>query len=80
MIRVVLQSRTGPDGTLHLDVPLGTELADREVRIVIEPLPKPMSQEEWVAYVQSIAGSIDDPTFERPTQCPRCNDQELRKP
>jgi hypothetical protein len=27
-----------------------------------------MTAEEWAAYVQSVAGSITDPTFERPPQ------------
>jgi hypothetical protein len=70
MTRIVLQSRTGPDGTLHLDVPLGREQAGREVQVVIEPVPKRMTQAEWAAWVQSMAGSITDPTFERPPQLP----------
>jgi hypothetical protein len=70
MTRIVLQSRTGPDGTLHLEVPLGCEQAGREVQIVIEPVPKRMTQAEWAAWVQSMAGSITDPTFERPPQLP----------
>ncbi len=39
-----------------------------------EPSKKPkrqaQSQEEWAAWVQSIAGSITDPNFERPPQLP----------
>ncbi len=70
MTRIVFQSRTGPDGTLHLDVPLGPEQAGREVQVVIEPVPKRMAQAEWAAWVQSMAGSITDPTFERPPQLP----------
>ena len=70
MLRVVLQSRTGPDGTLHLDVPLGPEEAGREVQVVIEPAPKRMSQADYAAWMQAMAGSITDPTFERPPQLP----------
>jgi hypothetical protein len=70
MIRIVLQSRTGPDGTLHLDVPLGPEQAGREVQVVIEPVPKRLAQAEWATWVQAMAGSITDPTFERPLQPP----------
>ena len=70
MIRIVLQSRTGPDGTLHLDIPLGPEQAGREVQVVIEPVPKRMTQAEYAAWVQSMAGSITDPMFERPPQLP----------
>ena len=29
---------------------------------------KLMTQEEWAAWVESLAGSITDPTFERPPQ------------
>ena len=70
MTRIILQSRTGPDGTLHLDVPLGPEQAGREVQVVIEPAPKRMTQAEYAAWVQSMAGSITDPAFERPPQLP----------
>ena len=76
MIRIVLQSRTGLDGTLHLDVTLGPEQAGREVQVVIEPAPKGMTQAEWAAWVQSMAGSITDPAFERPPQLP-LEDREI---
>jgi hypothetical protein len=70
MNRIVFQSRTGPDGTLHLAVPLGPEQAGREVQVVIETVPKRKAQAEWTAWVHSMAGSITDPTFERPPQLP----------
>ena len=70
MSRIVIESVTGPDGTLHLDVPLGLEKANQTVRVVIESLRKPMTPTEWSAWVQSMAGSITDPTFERPPQLP----------
>lgn len=70
MSRVVVHAKAGPDGTLHLDVPLGAEQAGREVQAVIEPVPKRMAQAEWAAWVQSMAASITDPTFERPPQLP----------
>jgi hypothetical protein len=76
MIRIVLQSRTGLDGTLHLDVTLGPEQAGREVQVVIEPVPKRMAQAEWATWVQSMAGSITDPAFERPPQLP-LEDREI---
>ena len=37
MNRMVLHSRVGADGVLHLTVPIGQEAADREVRVTIEP-------------------------------------------
>jgi hypothetical protein len=70
MSSIVVESRTGPDGTLHLDVPLGPDRANQPVRVVIHSTPRPISREEWVAWVQSMAGSITDPTFERPPQLP----------
>lgn len=47
MNRIVFQSRTAPDGTLHLDVPLGPEQGGREVQVVIEPVSQRMTQTEW---------------------------------
>ncbi len=75
MNRVVLQVKTGPDGALHLDVPLGPEQAEREVRVVIEPLPQHMTQEEWAAWVASLAGRWQG-DFERLPQ----GDCEQREP
>jgi hypothetical protein len=67
MIRIVLQSRTGPDGTLHLDVPLGSEQADREVQVVIESVSKPLTPAEYSKWVRSVAGAWQG-DFERPSQ------------
>jgi len=36
MDRIILQSRTGSDGTLHFELPLGPEAADTDVRITVE--------------------------------------------
>jgi hypothetical protein len=70
MSNIVIQSVIDPEGTLHLDVPIGIESANQPVRVVIETIRKPMTQAEWAAFVQSMAGSINDPTFERPPQLP----------
>ena len=70
MSSIVIESVAGPDGTLHLDVPLGVDCANQAVRVVIEPVRKPMSQSEWTAWVQLMGGSITDPAFERPPQLP----------
>lgn len=70
MSNIVIESVVGPDGTLHLDVPIGIENANQPVRVVIEATRKPMTRDEWVAFVRSMAGSITDPTFERPPQLP----------
>jgi hypothetical protein len=68
MNRKVLHSRVGSDGVLHLTVPIGEEHADREVRVTIDPVPPPMTQEEWRQFILSTAGSITDPSFVRHEQ------------
>ena len=70
MSSIVIEARTGPDGTLHLDVPMGVGKANQPVRVVIESPRKAMTAKEWATYVQSMGGSINDPTFERPPQLP----------
>jgi hypothetical protein len=70
MSKIDFDSVVGPDGTLHLDVPVGIENANQPVRVVIEPARKPMTQTEWREFVRSMAGSITDPTFARPPQLP----------
>ena len=70
MSNIVIESVIGQDGTLHLDVPIGMESANLPVRVVIEAARKPMTPAEWSAFVQAMAGSITDPTFERPPQLP----------
>lgn len=66
MNRMVVHSRVGADGVLHLAVPIGKAEADKEVQVTIDPVPKPtMTQEEWRQFVLSTAGSITDPTFVR---------------
>jgi hypothetical protein len=68
MKRMVLHSRVGSDGVLHITVPLGKEDADREVQVTIDPVPPTMTQEEWRQFVLSTAGSITDPSFVRHEQ------------
>jgi hypothetical protein len=70
MSNIVIESVIGPDGNLRLDVPIGIEKANQPVRVVIEAVRKTMTRAEWVAFVRSMAGSITDPTFERPPQLP----------
>ncbi len=70
MSDIVVESVIAPDGTLHLDIPIGIENANQPVRVVIEAARKPMTRAEWAAFVRSMAGSITDPTFERPPQLP----------
>jgi hypothetical protein len=69
MKRWIFQTTIGEDGILS--VPLGVEESHREVLVTVEPIDdrtKSMTQDEWRAFVLATAGSIDDPTFERPPQ------------
>jgi len=69
MNRVVLHSRVGADGILHITVLMGKADADREVQVTIDPAgPPPMTQEEWRDFVLTTAGSITDPSFVRHEQ------------
>jgi hypothetical protein len=71
MNRMVLHSRVGSDGVLHISVPIGQEEADRDVQVTIDPVrvgPPVMTQEEWRDFVLRTAGSITDPSFVRHEQ------------
>jgi hypothetical protein len=71
MQRLVVQSRVGSDGVLHIDIPMGKEVADREVQVTIDPIqagPAAMTQEQWRQFVMETAGSITDPSFVRHEQ------------
>ena len=60
MNRLVVQSRVGSDGGLHIDIPLGKDVADREVQVTIDPVrtvPPSMTQEEWRQFVLETAGA-----------------------
>jgi hypothetical protein len=68
MDRVVVHSRVGADGVLHLSVPIGKADADKEVQITIDPMPaSTMTQDEWSEFVRSTAGAWQG-DFERPPQ------------
>jgi len=69
MNRMIVKSRIGADGVLHVTVPIGAAAANREVQVTIEPIsPLPVTQEEWRNGVLSTAGSITDPSFVRHDQ------------
>jgi hypothetical protein len=71
MNRIVLHSRVGADGVLHLSVPIGKAAADREVEVTIEaPEPKQLSNSErgeWRQFVLETAGAWQG-DLERPEQ------------
>jgi hypothetical protein len=77
MNRMVVTSKVGSDGVLHLTLPVGAEEADKEVQITVEPITpqEEMTQEEWEAWIDATAGSISDPTFNRHPQCD-CKEQK----
>jgi len=69
MNRMVIKSRVGTDGVLHLSVPVSPDDANQEVQVLIEPVvPTPMTQDDWSKFILSTAGSISDPTFVRHAQ------------
>ena len=68
MTRIVLKTKVGPDGVLHLTLPLEKADANREVQITVEPTAQPtMTQEEWQQFILSMAGKWQG-DFERPPQ------------
>ncbi|MEI8019112.1 MAG: hypothetical protein WCH39_12995 [Schlesneria sp.] len=68
MTSIELKSRADANGVLNLSIPLGHAEANCEVRVVVEPLSKPMTAEEWKKAVLATAGSISDTTFKRQPQ------------
>jgi len=61
MPTVVLQSKSGPDSKLHLEVPVGQPNTEFEVEVVIRP--KPAHGQAWPPGYFELFGSIDDETF-----------------
>jgi hypothetical protein len=39
MIRIVVKSKVGSDGVLHLDLPVGPAEANKDVQVTVEPAP-----------------------------------------
>ena len=66
MTTIHTTARVGRDG--NVIVPVGAEEAGQEVDITISPLRPRISAEEYQKTLRGVAGSIDDPTFERPPQ------------
>ena len=69
MTEIIVNSRVGSDGVLRVTLPLGAADANREVQVVVSPVApaKPMTKDEWRAWVMSMAGSWHG-EFERPPQ------------
>ena len=69
MDRMMVKSKVGSDGVLHLELPLGIAEADKEVQVTVETTRPVMTQAEWADWVESMAGSWQG-DFERPEQLP----------
>jgi hypothetical protein len=67
----VITAQVGPNGVLTLSVPLDKADANKPVRVTVETMEetKPLlDREAWLRFITQTAGSITDPTFERPPQ------------
>jgi hypothetical protein len=66
-----LTATPGPDGRLHLSVPVGTAVGEFEVTVSVKPKPPadpnrtPTPEERgWPpGYFENVIGSIDDDSF-----------------
>lgn len=68
MSRVEVVSKVGSDGVLRVTVPMAPADAGREVRVTVEPIPRPtMTQDEWRSGILRLAGAWQG-EFERPAQ------------
>jgi len=68
MSSIEIRSKVDADGILNLSVPIGTSSANREVKVTVESiddLETAMLPDAWMSFVHEMAGSIDDPTFDR---------------
>ena len=68
MNRIVVKSKVGSDGVLHLALPVGMSEADQEVQVTVESLTpaEPLTPEQWGAWVDWMAGSWRG-DFQRPS-------------
>jgi hypothetical protein len=57
---IVIQSRSGADGKLHLEIPVDKADAEFEVEVVVRPRS---SAGRWPPGYAALFGSIDDDTF-----------------
>jgi hypothetical protein len=68
MNRIVIEQQVSAEGVLNLTLPLGEDLAGRNVRVTVEPVvpEKRMTREEWRAGILATAGGWQG-EFERPS-------------
>lgn len=77
MNRMIVKSRVGADGVLHVHVPIGAADANCEVLVTIEPAAAPPrhSHQDYLNFLRATAGAWQG-EFERPPQ----DDFETREP
>ncbi len=71
MTLIHLRATVGADG--NIVVPVGTDAAGQKVEVTVTPahdaeMINGIPHDEWWARFRALAGSIDDPAFERPAQ------------
>jgi len=75
MSRVIVRSKIGSDGVLHLPLPVGLGDVGEDVQVTIETLPhRDQTPAEWKSWVETMAGSWHG-DFERPPQG-ECEERE----
>ena len=67
MNRLVVKSKVGHDGMLHLDLAVGSAEANKEVQVTVEPIPTNMTADEWRQAILATAGQWQG-AFQRPDQ------------
>ncbi len=78
MNRTIIKSRVSADGILHVDVPMGTAQANREVQVTIEPtdsVAAAPSRQEYLDFLRATAGAWQG-EFARPVE----GELEVRDP
>jgi len=61
MSSIKIQSRSGADSKLHLEIPVDQPDTEFEVEVVVRP--KPAAGKGWPPGYDSLFGAIDDETF-----------------
>jgi hypothetical protein len=73
MKTIQMTGKTGPDGVLHVNVPIGTAETEFDVVVILQPKQTPTTDSPesrgWPpGFFEKTAGSITDPTFRRHEQ------------
>ncbi len=65
-----LEAHVEAGGRLILELPADFHEIDIDIEIKKQPLWKSLSEEEYRRRLRELIGSIDDPTFVEPEDCP----------